>query len=44
MGGPREYYAKWNKPDRERQNTIWFHLHVEPNEQNKQTNKIEIDS
>ena len=38
MDGPRGYYAKWNKSDRERQNTIWFHLCVESkNKTNEQT-------
>ena len=45
MDGPGDYYAKWNKPVRERHlNIVWFHLYVEPNEQNKPTNKIETDS
>ena len=26
IDGPREYYAKWNKSDSERQIHIWFHM------------------
>ena len=33
--GPREYYAKWNKPARERQMPLWSHLYVESKEQNR---------
>ena len=43
MDGPREYCAKWNNPFRET-NTIWFHLRLESNEQNKLTSKIGTDS
>ena len=40
--GPGEYYAKWNRPVRERKTiTIWFHLYVESNKQNKLTNEVE---
>ena len=31
MYGPRGYYAKWNKSDGRKTNTIWFHLYVESN-------------
>ena len=34
MGGPREYYAKWSKPDREGQ-VSWYRLHVESNRKKK---------
>ena len=40
MDGPRGYYAKWNKSDREKTNTTWFHLYVEFKQQNKH-NKTE---
>ena len=43
MDGPREHYAKWNKPIRER-HTIWFHSYVESNEQTELTSKSETDS
>ena len=42
MDGPRECYANWNKPSREKQ--IPYDLYVESNKQNKLTNKIETDS
>ena len=42
MDGPGQYYAKWNKPVRER-NTIRFNLYVESNEQNKQNRNRPID-
>ena len=42
MDGPGHYYVKWNKSQRNI-NTVWFHLYVESNEQNKLTNKIETN-
>ena len=39
MGGPGDYYAKWNKPVRERQIPYDLIFYVESNEQNKLTNK-----
>ena len=32
------------KKSQKKTNTMWFHVHVETNEQNKVTKKIEIDS
>ena len=29
VDGPTEYYAQWNKLDKERQNTVCYHLYVE---------------
>ena len=29
MDGLRGHYAKWAKSDRKRQNTVWYHLHME---------------
>ena len=43
MDGCGEHYAKWNKPVRERQMPYDF-THVESNEQNELTSKIETDS
>ena len=43
MDEPREHYAKWNKPVRERQ-MPYDYTHVESNEQNELTSKIETDS
>ena len=43
MDGPREHYANWIKPVRERQ-IPWFHLYVESNEQTELTSKTESDS
>ena len=42
MNGPREYYAKWNKPVRERQIPYNFSHYAESNEQNW-TNKQNSD-
>ena len=44
MGGPREHYAKWNKPVREKTSTIWFYSYVESKEQTELTSKIKTDS
>ena len=44
MDGNGEYSAKWNKSDSEKINTMWSHLQVEPNEQNKQVGKIEPEA
>ena len=45
MDGSGEYYAKWNKKIRQKKiSSIWFHLYVESNEQNRLTDKIEPDS
>ena len=38
MDGTGDYYAKWNKLDGET-HTIWSHLQLESNEQNKLTSK-----
>ena len=43
MDVPGEHYAKWNKPIRERKNTIWFHSYVEFNEQTELTRKMGTD-
>ena len=37
--GPRGYYAESNKSDREKTNTVWFHLYVESKSKTKQMNK-----
>ena len=34
MDGPRGYYVKWNKSEKDRHHTI--HLHVQSKEQDKQ--------
>ena len=39
MDGPRGYYAKWNKSDRERQTPYDFTYMWNLRTQNKQTNK-----
>ena len=39
MDGPREYYAKQNKSEKD--NTAWFQLYVESEKQNNWTNKRE---
>ena len=52
MDGTGKHYAKWNNPGDKRQiNTIWTHLQMEPNQQNKQAtqnqrhkNKEQTDS
>ena len=48
MDGPLGYYyAQWNKSDRERQNTVWFHLHLEckkMKQMNKQNRLTDIES
>ena len=44
MDGPGEYYAKWNKPVRERQIAYDFTHNVESNQQTELTSKIETDS
>ena len=38
MDGPWGYYAKWNKL---KTNTIWFHLYVESEKENKGTKFID---
>ena len=47
IDGTGKYYAKWNKPVCGGQaslwNIIWSHLYEESNEQNKLTNKIELE-
>ena len=43
MDRPREHYAKWKKPVRERF-YIWFHPCVGSNEQTELTTKIEVNS
>ena len=42
--GPGARYAEWNKPVREKTNTIWSHSYVESNEQTELTSNIETDS
>ena len=45
MDGPWGYYAMWNKSDKERPNTVWFHLYVESKKQtNEQTKHKLIDT
>ena len=39
MDGPGGYYAMWNKSDREKRNTEWFHFMW--NLKNKWTNRTE---
>ena len=29
MNGPRYYHTKWSKSDRQKADTIWYHLYVE---------------
>ena len=29
LGGPWGHYAKWDKPDRLKTNTLWSHLYLE---------------
>ena len=36
MYDPGGHYAKWNKT--EKANTVWYHLYVESNKENKWTN------
>ena len=43
MSRSGNYYAKWNKPVRER-HTTWTHLYVEPNVQNQLMKKIETEA
>ena len=40
MDGPRGYYAKWNKSNRERQILLWFHLYVK-SKQNEQISSVQ---
>ena len=35
MNKPWRHYAKWNKSDREKTNTVWSHSHVESKKQTK---------
>ena len=42
MDRPQEYYAKWNKSDRER-NTMWSHLYVQEKQQ-QNTQKLSFRS
>ena len=44
MDGPREHYAKWNKPIQRKTNAKWFHLYVETNAQTELTRRTETDS
>ena len=37
MDGLGGYYAKWNKPDRER-HTVWYYLYMESKKYNKLVN------
>ena len=35
---PREYHTKWNKPERGRQISLQYHLHVESKKKKKKEN------
>lgn len=41
MGGPREFYAKWNKSET---NSMWFHVYVESRKRINSKTGIVIDT
>ena len=45
MDGPKEYYAKWNKSERDTHtNTVYFHLHVESTKTKNRNRLIDTEN